>query len=40
MDKPLALDSYQQDNIEQLIQYGQDITQDPKNKLLFDKLIP
>lgn len=40
MDKPLALDSYQSDNIDQLVQYGQDITQDPKNTILFDRLIP
>jgi len=40
MDKPLALDSYQSDNIEQLVRYGQDITNDAKNKELFEKLIP
>ena len=40
MDKPLALDSYQTDQIEQLVQYGLDITTDPKNLPLFAKLIP
>lgn len=39
MDKPLALDSYQSDNIDQLVQYGLDITKDPKNVPLFTKLI-
>lgn len=39
MDKPLALDSYQTEDIGQLIQYGKDIITDSKNAPLFTKLI-
>ena len=39
MDKPLDLDSYESDNIEQLIQYGLDITKNPDYIPKFTKLI-
>ena len=39
MEKPLNLDSYDEDSTNQLVQYGKDITQDEKNKPLFEKLI-
>ena len=39
MDKPLALDSYEPENIDTLIQYGLDVTSDPKNVPLLKKLV-
>ena len=39
MEKALKLDDYDSDSIQQLIQYGQDIVNDPKNSDKFTKLI-